>query len=98
MLLTLHFHVYLHVPPSPSPSPSLSPSLSLSLSQKLTEEKIERLHQLEEEMAGLARKIHAHEEARKSASPLPPSNSRSTKDTDFHGRNHIMNGVLHSPK
>ena len=52
-------------------------------------------------MAGLARKIQAHEEARKSASPPPTTDSGVTLDKHSQGHatcsNHMMNGVVHSP-
>lgn len=76
-------------------------SLFFCASQKLTEEKIERLHQLEEEMAGLARKIQAHEKERNAASAIPPSSKpllSGTKDTGSQGQgisNHVTNGVSH---
>jgi hypothetical protein len=71
--------------------------------KKLTEEKIERIHQLEEDMAGLARKIQARVEANNSAPSLPPPLSPSTAKKITHSqghdtRNHVPNGVIHSPK
>ena len=86
-------------------SASHARSCSKQRSQKLKEEKIERIHQLEEDMAGLARKIQAHEEARKSAIPLPPPSSSLITRTDKHSQghgthtsNHVMNGIIHSTK
>ena len=68
------------------------------------EEKLERLHQLEEEMAGLARKIQAHEETKKSPSDQnhPPSSDSIRIDAQSqrhcNGSIHVPNGVVHSPK
>ena len=60
----------------------LSPhNLPTSVCQKLTEEKLERLHQLEEEMAGLARKMQAPAEARDRDTASTPAASSSGKET-----------------
>lgn len=72
--------------------------------QKLKEEKLEKLHQLEEEMAGLARKIQAHEEAKKSATPHSNSSPPHQFKFDTHTQRQcdvnirVPNGVIHSPK
>ena len=56
-------------------------NLPTSVCQKLTEEKIEKLHQLEEEMAGLARKMQAQAEARDRDTASTPAASSSGKET-----------------
>ena len=62
---------------------------------------MEKLRQLEEEMAGLARKMQTRESAHNSTKSVPPP-SKISEDShsqeDGGGSNHVTNGVAHHPE